>query len=531
NLDNRGGDIGSQMVAPLSSQVSEDTEVMEENIELAGAQMKRKEAPEEGSRDSGEGYRFSDWSPLRWFRMLSEEMHWSFVFGVIAVYGISQGMGGSISRVATDYYWKDVQMVHPSAAQVYQGITSIPWIVKPLWGLLTDVLPMAGYRRRPYFIFSCLLGILSMLTLSLHSKLHVIFALLAMTIGSAGVAIADVTVDACVAQNSINHPSLAADMQTLCGLSSSIGRLLGFSISGLLVHAIGSQGVLGLLSIPSVLVLSVGIMLKEMHIPNFAYGEVFQKLQQAIRTMRTTLRCPSVWRPCVYMYMSLALSLNIEEGMFYWYTDKKSGPSFSEETIGFIFSIGSVGSLLGVLLYQNILKDYPFRGLLFWSQLISGIAGMLDLVMVLRLNLKFGLPDYFFAVIDESVSRMVGQFKWMPLLVLSSKLCPPGIEGTFFALLMSIDNVGLLTSSWAGGLLLHLLKVTRTEFGNLWAAILIRNIMRIVPLVLLFLVPKSDQNSTLLPADMLDADDNTEVLEEDVDDIEDIELVSLVSKT
>ena len=204
---------------------------------------------------------------------------------------------------------------------------------------------------------------------------------------------------------------------------------------------------------------------------------------------------------------------------------------FMQETIGFIFSIGSVGSLLGVLLYQNILKDYPFRGLLFWSQLISGIAGMLDLVMVLRLNLKFGLPDYFFAVIDESVSRMVGQFKWMPLLVLSSKLCPPGIEGTFFALLMSIDNVGLLTSSWAGGLLLHLLKVTRTEFGNLWAAILIRNIMRIVPLVLLFLVPKSDQNSTLLPADMLDTDDNTEVLEEDVDDIEDIELVSLVSKT
>ncbi|THU71486.1 hypothetical protein C4D60_Mb04t01940 [Musa balbisiana] len=494
------------MVAPLSSRVSEDTEVMEENIELAGAQMKRKESPEEGSRDSGEGYRFSDWSPLRWFRMLSEEMHWSFVFGVIAVYGISQGMGGSISRVATDYYWKDVQMVQPSAAQVYQGITSIPWIVKPLWGLLTDVLPMAG-------------------------KLHVIFALLAMTTGSAGVAIADVTVDACVAQNSINHPSLASDMQSLCGLSSSIGRLLGFSISGLLVHAIGSQGVLGLLSIPSVLVLSVGIMLKEMHIPNFAYGEVFQKLQQAIRTTRTTLQCPSVWRPCVYMYMSLALSLNIEEGMFYWYTDKKSGPSFSQETIGFIFSIGSVGSLLGVLLYQNILKDYPFRGLLFWSQLISGIAGMLDLVMVLRLNLKFGLPDYFFAVIDESVSRMVGQFKWMPLLVLSSKLCPPGIEGTFFALLMSIDNVGLLTSSWAGGLLLHLLKVTRTEFSNLWAAILIRNIMRIVPLVLLFLVPKSDQNSTLLPADMLDADDNTQVLEEDIDDIEDVELVSLVSKT
>uniref|UniRef100_A0A0A9H7D7 Uncharacterized protein n=1 Tax=Arundo donax TaxID=35708 RepID=A0A0A9H7D7_ARUDO len=30
-------------------------------------------------------------------------------------------------------------------------------------------------------------------------------------------------------------------MQSLCGFSSSVGALLGFSISGLLVHSMGSQ--------------------------------------------------------------------------------------------------------------------------------------------------------------------------------------------------------------------------------------------------------------------------------------------------
>lgn len=30
------------------------------------------------------------------------------------------------------------------------------------------------------------------------------------------------------------------------------------------------------------------------------------------------------------MYLSFALSLNILEGMFYWYTDSKDGPSFSQ---------------------------------------------------------------------------------------------------------------------------------------------------------------------------------------------------------
>lgn len=82
---------------------------------------------------------------------------------------------------------------------------------------------------------------ISMLLLSLHEKLHLVLALMSLTAGSAGVAIADVTIDACVAQNSINHPSLAADMQSLCALSSSIGALVGFFMSGIFVHLIGPK--------------------------------------------------------------------------------------------------------------------------------------------------------------------------------------------------------------------------------------------------------------------------------------------------
>lgn len=195
-----------------------------------------------------------------------------------------------------------------------------------------------------------------------------------------------------------------------------------------------------------------------------------------------------------------------------------------QENVGFIFSVGSIGSLFGALLYQYVLKDHPFRDLLFWTQLLYGLSGMLDLGLVLRLNLKFGIPDYFFVVIDESVSQMIGRLKWMPLLVLSSKLCPVGIEGTFFALLMSVDNFGLLTSSWGGGLLLHILKVTRTQFNNLWLAILIRNFLRVSPLCLLFLVPRADPNSSTLPSEILSTEEDKESHE-----TKNIELVSLIN--
>ncbi|EEF46859.1 transporter, putative [Ricinus communis] len=491
--------------------------VEDEKLEASGDEVMEKD------ESRGGGFVNFLCTPFYWFKMLANETHWSLVFGVLAVYGISQGLGGAFSRVGTDYYMKDVQKVQPSESQIYQGIISIPWLVKPIWGLLTDVLPVSGYRRRPYFIFAGLVGVVSMLLLSLHENLHLVFALLSLTAGSAGVAIADVTIDACVAQNSNTHPSLAPDMQSLCTLSSSVGALLGYSISGIFIHFIGSKGVFGLLTIPAGLVLLVGIMLEEPIMLNFNYRQVNQKFVDAGKAMWTTLKFPDVWRSCLYMYLSFALSVNIHEGMFYWYTDATGGPSFSQEMVGFIFSVGSVGSLLAAIIYQNVLKDYPFRDVLFWSQLLLGLSGMLDLIVVLRLNLRIGIPDYVLIVIDECVFRMVLNLKWMPLLVLSSKLCPPGIEGTFFALLMSIDNLGLLSSSWGGGLLLHLLDVTRTKFDNLWLAIILRSILRMSPLCLIFLVPRGDPNASLLPSEILGTDDRNEAPED-----ENIELVSLV---
>ncbi|XP_062007944.1 probable folate-biopterin transporter 3 isoform X1 [Rosa rugosa] len=443
------------------------------------------------------------WSPINWFKMLSSELHWSFVISVVIVYGISQGLSMGLSRISIQYYLKDEQKVQPSEAQVYLGIIQIPWMVKPLWGLFTDTLPILGYRRKPYFVFAGVIGVVSMLVLSLDKKLDLTMSLLSLMVGSAGVAIADVTIDACVTENSISHPSLAGDMQSLCGLTSSVGALVGFSLSGFFVHLLGPKGVFGLLSIPPGLVIFVGMMLRESHLHSFSHRRVREKFLDSGKAMWTTLKCSSVWRPCLYMYLSLALSLSVREGMFYWYTDAKGGPSFSKEVVGSIFSIGALGSLFGVLLYQNFLKSYPFRDVLFWTQLLYGISGLLDLVFVLRINLKLGLPDYLFVVIDEAVSQMIGRLKWMPLLVLSSKLCPAGIEGTFFALLMSIDHVGILSSTWAGGLLLHILNITRTQFENLWMAILIRSILRILPIALLFLIPRTDPNSSILPSEML----------------------------
>ncbi|KAI3521138.1 hypothetical protein L1887_10599 [Cichorium endivia] len=466
------------------------------------------------------------WRPINWFRMLSDELSWRFVLAVVIVYGINQGTSIGLYRVSVQYYMKDVQKLQPSEAQFYFGIIQIPWVIKPLWGLMTDIVPIFRLRRRPYFIFAGLIGSIAMLLPAFSTNLPLVWAILSFMTASAGVAIADVTIDACVTENSISHPSLAGDMQSLCGVSSSIGQLVGFAMSGVLVHRIGPKGVFGVLSIPAGLVILVGWMLQEPVVHGYSHKRVSQKFIDATKTMVTAFKSPAVWRPSLYMYLSIAVGVSIHEGMFYWYTDAKAGPSFSQEVIGSIFSVGAIGSLLGVLLYQNVFRSHPFHGVLFWTQLLFGASSLLDLVLVLRLNLKFGVPDFIFVVMDEAVSKMIARLKWMPLLVLSSKLCPSGIEGTFFALLMAIDHVGMMSSSWAGSVLLHALNVTRTQFDNLWVAILIRSFARVIPIGLLFLVPKNDPNSLILPPELLMSKKGDDVIES-----ESAEMISLVNNS
>lgn len=179
--------------------------------------------------------------PFEWLQMLSTRLHSTFILGVFFVYGLSHGFSSAFFKVVSDYYWKDVQKVQPSAVQLFIGLYSIPWVMKPIWGLLTDVFPFKGYKRRPYFVIAGLIGAFSALAVALSGNLSVVLALFLLIGITAAMAIADVTIDACIARKSIEIPSLAPDMQTLCGFCSSAGALFGYSTSGFFVHHLGPQ--------------------------------------------------------------------------------------------------------------------------------------------------------------------------------------------------------------------------------------------------------------------------------------------------
>ena len=119
---------------------------------------------------------------------------------LFAVVYFAQGMWYLPSQPITIAF-KDQGM---SAGQVasFMSITVVPWLVKPVYGLLSDFVPLFGYRRRSYFIVTSALASLAAVAIVIlpngtaYWPLAILFTVMAF-----GLAFTDVITDAVMVEN------------------------------------------------------------------------------------------------------------------------------------------------------------------------------------------------------------------------------------------------------------------------------------------------------------------------------------------
>jgi Na+/melibiose symporter-like transporter len=81
------------------------------------------------------------------------------LIAILSVY-VVQGILG-LARLAVSFFLKDELALSPAQVSALMGIAALPWVIKPVFGFISDGLPIFGYRRRPYLILSGLLGAIS----------------------------------------------------------------------------------------------------------------------------------------------------------------------------------------------------------------------------------------------------------------------------------------------------------------------------------------------------------------------------------
>src|SRR5450432_1581459 len=84
---------------------------------------------------------------------------WFFAI-VYAVEGTCQAKSG-IMWQPLSHWLKEALHWDPVTISASLAILDVPWIIKPLWGAISDFVPLFGYRRRPYLVLASVAAFLA----------------------------------------------------------------------------------------------------------------------------------------------------------------------------------------------------------------------------------------------------------------------------------------------------------------------------------------------------------------------------------
>jgi folate/biopterin transporter len=422
--------------------------------------------------------------PSGWSKLLFGQEPTLELMAILLVYGV-QGILG-LAKLAISFFLKDQLALSPTQVAALMGVAMLPWVLKPIFGFVTDGLPIFGYRRRPYLVLAGLLGTAAWLSLATFVHTPEL-ATLAITLTTLSVALSDVLVDSLIVERARGESlSKSGSLQSLCWGAAALGGLLTAYASGLLLSKFTPQTVFAVTAVFPLLVSAVAFWIDEQPIV-IKESAVAQATNQ-VKQLWSALRQKAIWMPLVFVFLWQCTPTG-ESSFFYFVTNDLG---FTPEFLGQVRLVSSLASLIGIFVFQRYLKAVPFRTIFGWTTVLSSLLGLTTLLLVTHTNRALGIDDRWFSLGDTLILTVMGQIAFMPVLVLAARLCPPGIEATLFALLMSVLNLAGLVSQEGGALLTHALGINEHNFDKLWLLVSITNVGGLLPLIFLSWLPGNE---------------------------------------
>ena len=312
------------------------------------------------------------------------------------------------------------------------SITNAPWLIKPLYGLLSDGVPLFGRRRQSYFMLTSGLaaaGGFALGTLDEHTP-----ALIAtlFTVMGLGLAFTDVLTDALMVENG-KRLRLTGGFQAVQWASIYAAAIAVGVGGGMLTqhHALRLAFFFSAV-FPMISFVMAIFFIREPRVRREAgqFGRTWTAIRGSIRSR-------DLWTVAGFI-LFWTFSPSFGTPLFYYQTDTLK---FSQQFIGTLLSLSAAGAIVGALAYGGLSRVLPLR----W--LLNGAIGLG--VLSTLAYLLYASPTS--AVLIDTSAGCIGMIATLAFLDLAAKASPKQAEGTFFALLMSVYNAGTQGAQIVGG--------------------------------------------------------------------------------
>ncbi|HTC06780.1 MAG TPA: MFS transporter [Xanthobacteraceae bacterium] len=341
---------------------------------------------------------------------------------VYVVEGLGQ-IGGLIAQ-PLNYYLKASQGWTPLQITGFITLFNLPWIIKPVYGLISDFVPLFGYRRKSYLLLvnvAAIIGFIWVTQLTAPGDLFV-----PLTITAYAMAISSTLCGAVLVENGQRlHESGAFVNQQW--LWFNIAAMAAAVLGGQLVEHLSPAGALhGAAAIIAVAPLAV-IVGTLFLVPEQKVSVNLQGMKETLAGFKASFQRRELWLIAGFLFL-YNFSPGLSTPLYFTMTDHLQ---FSQGYIGILSSISAAGWVIAALLYRRLFHDLTLKKLLN----LSIALGTLTTAAFVMLSNETSAAMIYFCVGLASMLAMVAS------LTLAADYCPPRAEGFAFAVLMSVSNL------------------------------------------------------------------------------------------
>jgi MFS family permease len=320
------------------------------------------------------------------------------------------------------------------------GVLTIPWVIKPLYGLISDLVPFLGYRRKSYLVL--MNGLAAAGFLWLTGLLTPEWIVAAMLLTALGIASSDVLVDALMVEKGQQTGQIKR-FQSQQWMWFNIAAITTGILGGWLSDTLTPAGALHTAALitacaPAAVAVATAFLVRE---EKTAIALV--QFKAGTGGLLAALKSKPLWIVAGFLaFWNFGPSFGTP--MYYHMVDNLK---FDQSFIGQLGSVASVGSVIGAFAFKRFLAGrFSTTALVYQSILLGAITTVAYLFLVDRQS----------AAILSFATGLIRMVPFLTMLSLAAAACPPHAEGFTFAGLMSISNgASQVSAIWGAHLYEH----------------------------------------------------------------------------
>ncbi len=367
------------------------------------------------------------------YRRLVNRLLWFFAL-VYIVEGLGQVVG-LISQPLT-FYLKQVHGWTPVQVTAFFTLFNLPWVIKPLYGLVSDFLPLFGYRRKSYLLLANAAAIAGFLWVTQVEAPSVLVFALMMT--AYAMAISSTLCGAVLVENGqkLHESGRFVNQQWLwfnvAAMASAIGggQLVQWLPPATALHT----AALIVAAAPAAVLLGTLLLVEEKPARLDAGA-----LRSSIVGLADAFKKRELWIVGSFLFLYY-FSPGFATPLYYALTDNLK---FPQAFIGILGSVTSAGWIAGAVLYPRLFETMSSRRLLNVSIALGTATAAAYLLLTNETS----------AVILSFCSGFSAMLATVATVTLAADYCPPRTEGFSFAVMMSLINLATASGDIIGSYL------------------------------------------------------------------------------